>query len=100
MLGLMRQEITFADHCRKAGRPQRWISTAVVLTSHTWENGKNEMSHQDPTLVEALWGEPRCTSRVLFPADHNTASAAIHGVYATHGQVWTLVVSNDSSIPN
>jgi phosphoketolase len=63
----------------------------VIPTSHTWENGKNEISHQDPTFCEALMGEMSDTSRVLFPADWNSAIASLRGVYGTHGQIWTLV---------
>jgi phosphoketolase len=63
----------------------------VIPTSHTWENGKNEISHQDPTFCEALMGEMSDTSRVIFPADSNTAIAALQAVYRTKGQIWTLV---------
>jgi phosphoketolase len=65
----------------------------VVLTSHTYENGKNEQSHQDPLLCEALMGEPAHISRVLFPCDHNTAAAVMEALYQTRGQIWTLVVA-------
>jgi phosphoketolase len=100
MLGILRQEIIFADHLRKAGRPPKWLSIPLVLTSHLWENGKNEQSHQDPSLSEALMNESLNTSLVLFPPDHNTALATISRVYQTQGQLWTLVVSKSSSIPN
>jgi phosphoketolase len=93
MHGAVRQEIVFADHQRDAGRPPGWLSVALVLTSHTWENAKNERSHQDPSMAEALLGEPADVARVLFPADHNTAAAVIRAVYQTQGQVWTLVVA-------
>ena len=92
MHGAIRQEIIFAHHCHEAGRPQRWLSIPLVLTSHTWENGKNEQSHQDPAMSEALLGEMSQVSRVVFPADYNTAAAVLHGVYQTQGQFWTLVV--------
>jgi phosphoketolase len=92
MHGAVRQEVTFAAHCERAGRPQRWLSIPLVLTSHTWENAKNEQSHQDPALAEVLMGEPAPTSRVVFPPDANAAAAAIRGVFATRGQIWTLVV--------
>jgi phosphoketolase len=45
MHGAIRQEIIFAHHCAEAGRPPSWLSVPLVLTSHTWENGKNEQSH-------------------------------------------------------
>src|SRR5690606_25481347 len=66
-------------------------SDLVVVTSHTWENGKNEQSHQDPTLCEALLGEMSDTSRVLFPVDAATAVAALHSVYASRGVIGTIV---------
>lgn len=92
MLGALRQEIIFARHQCEAGAGPRWLSVLTVLTSHTWENGKNEQSHQDPTLGEALMGEMSDISRVLFPADANSATAAVRGAYGTRGQFWTLVV--------
>ena len=91
MHGAVRQQIVFSAHCRAAGRPQSWLSVPLVLTSHTWENAKNEQSHQDPSLAEVLMGEPMPESRVLFPADHNTAASTIRGVFQSRGQIWTLV---------
>jgi phosphoketolase len=92
MLGALRQEILFARHQAEAGMPPGWLSVVTVATSHTWENGKNEQSHQDPTLAEALLGEMSDTARVLFPVDANSAVAALRAAYASHGQFWTLVV--------
>jgi phosphoketolase len=92
MLGTIRQELIFARHCAEAGRPPGWLSVPVIATSHTWENGKNEQSHQDPTFCEALMGEMSDVSRVLFPADWNTAIAALHAAYGRRGQIWTLVI--------
>ena len=100
MHGVIRQEIIFAHHCAEAGRPPGWLSVPVVLTSHTWENGKNEQSHQDPSLCEALLGEPSHVSRVLFPADFNTAAVVMEGIYQTRGQVWTMVVPKVLDIPD
>jgi phosphoketolase len=91
MLGALRQGLIFARHLKEAGRPARWLSLPVVVTSHTWENGKNEQSHQDPTLAEALLGEMSDTARVVFPADANSAVAALHACYATHGAIFCLV---------
>jgi phosphoketolase len=91
MLGAVRQEIIFARHQAEVGHPPGWLSVPVVPTSHTWENGKNEISHQDPTFCEALLGEMSDTSKVLFPADSNSAVAALQSVYRTLGQIWTLV---------
>jgi phosphoketolase len=39
-----------------------------------------------------MMGEPSDVSRVLFPADYNTAAVVTQGVYQTQGQIWTLVV--------
>lgn len=92
MLGAIRQELIFARHLAEAGRAPGWLSVPVVVTSHTWENGKNEQSHQDPTFCEALLGEMSDFSRVLFPADWNSAIAALRATYSQRGQIWTLVV--------
>ena len=92
MHGAVRQEVIFANHCEEAGRPQRWLSVPLILTSHTWENGKNEQSHQDPSMAESLMGELSHVSRVVYPADFNTAVAVITETYRTHGQIWTIVV--------
>ena len=100
MHGVVRQEIIFANHCNELGRPQKWLSIPLALTSHTWENGKNEQSHQDPVMAEALMGEPFDVSRVLFPPDFNTAAEVMRQVYKTQGQIWTLVVSKADSIPD
>ena len=45
-------------------------------------------------------GEPSNVSRVLFVPDYNTASVAIHGVYQTQGQIWTLVVPKVDAVPD
>ena len=100
MHGVVRQEIIFADHCNEAGRRQGWLSIPLVLTSHTWENAKNERSHQDPSMAEAMLGEPSDVSRVLFVPDYNTASVVMHHLYQTHGQIWTLVVPKIDVIPD
>jgi phosphoketolase len=92
MHGVFRQEIIFAAHLAAAGRPPEWLSVPLVLTSHTWENAKNEQSHQDPAMAEALLGESCDVSRVLFVPDANTAAVVLRSVYQTHGQIWTLVV--------
>lgn len=92
MLGALRQEITFARQLTHAGRPPGWLSVPVVLTSHTWENSKNEISHQDPTLAEALLGEMADTVSVVFPPDANTAVAALGHAYRSHGRIIAMVV--------
>jgi phosphoketolase len=100
MLGALRQDIVFADHLAEAGRPPGWLSVPLVLTSHTWENSKNEQSHQDPVMAEALLGEASHVSRVLFPPDANTAASTLQAVYRTRGQIWTLVVPKADAIPD
>lgn len=100
MLGALRQEITWSAQHLEAGRPQRWLSMPIVLTSHAWENGKNEESHQDPTLCEALMGELSHVSRVVFPADYTTAGATLRAVYNSHGQIWTLVTPKGDTLPD
>jgi phosphoketolase len=92
MLGGLRQEIIFARRQREIGRPAGWISVPLLATSHTWENAKNEQSHQDPTLAEALLGEMSDTARVLFPVDANSAVEALREIYRNRGQIGCLVV--------
>jgi phosphoketolase len=100
MLGAVRQEIIFSEHAALAGRPPGWLSVPLVLTSHTWENAKNEQSHQDPVMAEAMLGELAHVSRVVFPLDANTATAVVHALYRTQGQIWTLVVPKAARIPD
>lgn len=100
MHGVIRQEVIFADECNEAGRPQGWLSVPLVLTSHTWENAKNERSHQDPSMAEAMLGEPSDVSRVLFVPDYNTVAVVMQSLYQTHGQIWTLVIPKIDVIPD
>jgi len=93
MLGGLRQEIVFARRQREVGQKPGWVSVPLIVTSHTWENSKNEQSHQDPTIGEALLGEMSDTARVLFPVDTNSAMAALRAVYQGRGQVACLIVS-------
>jgi phosphoketolase len=92
MLGAVRQELIFARHQSELGKQPGWLSVPVILTSHTWENGKNEQSHQDPTFAEAALGEMNDRSRVVFPIDANSALSCLRGCYQSHGQIWTMVV--------
>lgn len=92
MLGAVRQELIFARHRAQAGRPPGWLGVPLVLTSHTWENAKNEQSHQDPTMAEAMLGEMADVSRVVFPPDANAAAAALSHTYAQRGTVTALIV--------
>ncbi|RAN38160.1 phosphoketolase family protein [Hyphomonas pacifica] len=92
MLGALRQEIIFARRQKELGQPPGWISVPLIATSHTWENAKNEQSHQDPTLPEALLGEMSDTARVIFPVDANSAAEALHSVYRGRGEIACLVI--------
>ncbi len=92
MLGALRQEIIFSRHQKEAGEATGWRSVAIISSSHLWENGKNEQSHQDSTLAEALLGEMSDVARVIFPADANSAGAALLEVYQHTGQIANLVV--------
>lgn len=98
MLGALRQEIIWSDHLASRSRTAGWLSVPVVLTSNTYENGKNERSHQDPALCEALLNEPADISRVLFPADFNTAVAALDACYQTRGNIFTYVIPKSEGI--
>jgi len=92
MLGAIRQEIIFARHQKDLGRPPHWLSVPIIATSHVWENGKNEQSHQDPLFGEALMGEMNDVSRVVYPADANTAIACLNACYQTQGQIWAMTI--------
>lgn len=92
MLGAIRQELIFSRHQKEVGRPPRWLGFPIIATSHTWENGKNEQSHQDTTFCESLLGEMSDVSRVLFPADYNSTLAALPGVYRGRGQLACMVI--------
>lgn len=91
MLGALRQDIIFARQQIEAGAPPQWIGVPLIATSHTWENGKNQQSHQDPTIGEALLGEMSDVSRVMFPLDAATAVAAVRAIYADRGVIGCIV---------
>ncbi len=93
MLGAVRQELIFARHQKEVGRPARWLGFPVIATSHTWENGKNEQSHQDTTFCEALLGEAHDVMRVLFPADYNSTLAVLPGVYGQRARLSCMVIA-------
>lgn len=97
MHGIARQEVIFSRHQKEAGKKPGWLSVPLVLTSNTWENGKNELSHQDTSMAESMLGESADTSRVFFPADYNAAAFLMGEVYMTHGQVWTMVMAKQKT---
>ena len=92
MLGAIRQELIFSRHQKEVGRPARWLGLPVIATSHTWENGKNEQSHQDTTFCEAMLSEMSDVSRVLFPADYNSALAVLPSVFTDRGTISCMVI--------
>ncbi|HRK70554.1 MAG TPA: xylulose 5-phosphate 3-epimerase [Micropepsaceae bacterium] len=91
MLGALRQDIIFARQQKEAGRPPQWIGMPLIVTSHTWENGKNQQSHQDPTIAEALLAEASDCARVIFPVDAQSAVAALRMIYASRGVISCIV---------
>jgi phosphoketolase len=93
MLGAVRQEVIFARHQKEVGRPAQWLGFPLIATSHTWENGKNEQSHQDTTFCESLLGEMHDVMRVLFPADYNSTLALLPSVYQSRGQLSCMVIA-------
>lgn len=92
MFGQARQEVIFSRHQKELGKPAKWLSVPIILTSNTWENSKNELSHQDPSMAESMFSEFSDISRVVFPADYNSAMATVKSVYNSYGQVWPVVV--------
>lgn len=93
MLGAVRQRIIFARQQKEVGRPAGWLGWPLVATSHTWENGKNQQSHQDTTFCEALLGEMSDMVKVVFPADHNSVLALLPGIYQARGQLACMVIA-------
>ncbi|MCF7203044.1 xylulose 5-phosphate 3-epimerase [Pseudomonas oligotrophica] len=92
MLGAVRQTLIFARQQKEVGRPAGWLGWPLIATSHTWENGKNQQSHQDTTFCEALLGEMSDMVRVVFPADHNSTLALLPGIYQSRGTLACMVV--------
>src|SRR5690606_8595122 len=92
MLGAVRQTLIFARQQKEVGRPAGWLGWPLIATSHTWENGKNQQSHQDTTFCEALLGEMNDMVRVLFPADHNSALALLPSIYRARGELACMVM--------
>ena len=99
MLGALRQKIIFSRHRKEAGIKTPWLSIPVIATSHVWENGKNEQSHQDPVFCEAMMGEMSDVSRVVFPADSASAMHYLAQCYQSHGQIFSMVIPK-GKVPN
>jgi len=101
MQGVVRQEIIFTNHCNEWGLcQQRWLSIPLILTSHVWENAKNEQSHQDPSMAEAMLGEMSDVSRVIFIADYNNAAVVMQHLYRTQRQIWIIVTAKYEAMPD
>lgn len=92
MLGAIRQTLIFARQQKEVGRPAGWLGWPLIATSHTWENGKNQQSHQDTSFCEALLGEMNDMVRVLFPADHNSTLALLPAIYRARGTLACMVM--------
>jgi len=99
MLGALRQKIIFARHALEKKGSVPWLSVPVLATSHLWENGKNEQSHQDSTFCEAMMAEMSDVSRVVFPADSTSADEVMRQCYQSNGQIYTMVVPK-GKVPN
>ncbi len=97
MLGALRQDIIFARQQVEAGRAPRWIGMPLIVTSHTWENGKNQQSHQDPTIAEALLAEASDICRVLFPPDAPSAVACLRAIHGARGVIGCIVAAKRPS---
>ena len=96
MLGALRQKIIFSRHRKELYDAAYWLSIPVIVTSHLWENGKNEQSHQDSTFCEAMMAEMADVSRVVFPADGASAIEMMRTCYQSNGQIFTMVVPKAS----
>jgi len=93
MLGAVRQSLIYSRQQKEIGRPAGWLGWPLIATSHTWENGKNQQSHQDTTFCEAMLAEMSDVSRVLFPADHNSMLALLPQIYSARGQISCVVAA-------
>ena len=93
MLGAMRQEAIFSRNLKVSNRSASWISVPIIATSHTWENGKNEQSHQDPKFTENWICEMSDVAPVYFPIDANTSNSILKNVYQTHGKIAAIVAA-------
>ena len=89
MLGVVRQSIIFSRQQKEIGRPAGWLGWPLIATSHTWENGKNQQSHQDTTFCEALLGEMNDMVRVLSGGPNSALRASI---YQARGELACMVM--------
>lgn len=99
MLGAIRQELNFARLQYENGTAPSWLGVPVIATSLTWENDRHQYSHQDTTYCEVMMNEMNDVSRVLFPADWNSAISALEATYSSRGQIWSLIIPKQP-LPN
>lgn len=92
MLRALQQTALFARQQKEAGDSASWLGFPVVSTALLWENGANELSHQEPSLSESLLLKMSDMVRVVFPVDANTAMVCAQHCYGDLGVVWNLVV--------
>ena len=79
---------------RRAGCRSRWCSPRTPGRTR-----KNEQSHQDPAMAEAMLASPR-TSRASCSRPTSTPPRrSSRPSTATRGQIWTLVVPKGSAHP-
>jgi phosphoketolase len=98
MLGIMRQEVIFARHLAATGREVNWLSVPILVSCHTWENGKNGISRQNPVLSEAWLGEMSDVAPVFFPFDSNCAVTLLHHLYQQRGRI-AVVIGPHEQVP-
>lgn len=91
MLGVMRQESIFARHLAASGREVNWLSVPILVSCHTWENGKNGISRQNPVLSETWLGEMSDVAPVFFPFDSNTAVTLLWRLYQQRGRIAVII---------
>lgn len=92
MLRALQQAALFSRQQKEAGDPANWLGFPVISTALLWENGTNDLSHQEPSLGEGLLKQMSDMVRVVFPVDANTAMACLQNCYGDLGVIWNLVV--------
>lgn len=100
VLPALRAELARIHRLELVGQPARWLSLPLVLTGHTYESGRSELSEPDTSLVESLLGAPSHLSRVVFPPDYNTTAMLLTEIYRTRGSIFTMVVPKSDAIPD
>lgn len=91
MLRAIQQTALFARQQKEIDDAANWLGFPVISTALLWENGANELSHQDPSLSEILLMKMSDMVRVVFPVDANSAMACLQSCYGDLGVIWNLV---------